>query len=266
MDFFLRLSQQPPKKTQITPSVTTNSSQTSINEVFVDCGAVVFVIDAQDEYMEAIPILTCVIAKATSINPLIHFEVFIHKVDVLSDDFKHEIQKDIQRRLFEDISTLIAHQFSINFYFTSIFDNSIFEAFSKVIQKLIPQLPQLESLLDLLCTTSGFEKAFIFDANSKIYIATDSSPLDSFTYSLCSDMIDVVEDLNFIYSTAQEAKGKSMACKVKTSNNFSILMREINEFLSLVCLVKATNGVMKEGFLEFNLSQFKQSVLDIFHE
>ena len=37
------------------------------------------------------------------------------------------------------------------FYLTSIYDHSIFEAFSKVIQKLIPQLPTLENLLNILC-------------------------------------------------------------------------------------------------------------------
>jgi Ras-related GTP-binding protein C/D len=37
----------------------------------------------------------------------------------------------------------------LSFYLTSIYDHSIFEAFSKVIQKLIPQLPTLENLLGI---------------------------------------------------------------------------------------------------------------------
>ena len=36
-----------------------------------------------------------------------------------------------------------------SFYLTSIYDHSIFEAFSKVVQKLIPQLSTLENLLNL---------------------------------------------------------------------------------------------------------------------
>ena len=42
----------------------------------------------------------------------------------------------------------------LSFYLTSIYDHSIFEAFSKVVQKLIPQLPTLESLLNILCSVS----------------------------------------------------------------------------------------------------------------
>jgi hypothetical protein len=36
-----------------------------------------------------------------------------------------------------------------SYHLTSIYDHSIFEAFSKVVQKLIPQLPALENLLNV---------------------------------------------------------------------------------------------------------------------
>lgn len=116
---------------------------------------------------------------------------------------------------------------SHSFYLTSIYDHSIFEAFSKVVQKLIPQLPTLENLLNIFISVgfhfgsyhkfkhvslyislinilpvsqhSGIEKAFLFDVVSKIYIATDSSPVDMQSYELCCDMIDVVIDVSCIY-------------------------------------------------------------------
>ncbi len=43
-------------------------------------------------------------------------------------------------------------QIHISFYLTSIYDHSIYEALSKVIQKLISQLPTLENLLNILCS------------------------------------------------------------------------------------------------------------------
>lgn len=48
---------------------------------------------------------------------------------------------------------------------------------------------------------SGIEKAFLFDVVSKIYIATDSSPVDMQSYELCCDMIDVVIDVSCIYGS-----------------------------------------------------------------
>ena len=54
-------------------------------------------------------------------------------------------------------------------------------------------------LLVPLPQNSGIEKAFLFDVVSKIYIATDSSPVDMQSYELCCDMIDVVIDVSCIY-------------------------------------------------------------------
>lgn len=88
---------------------------------------------------------------------------------------------------------------NVSWHLTSIYDHSVFEAFSKVIQKLITQLPALENLLDMFISHSRIEKAFLFDVLSKIYIATDSSPVDNTTFELCSDMLDVVQDVSNIY-------------------------------------------------------------------
>jgi hypothetical protein len=43
------------------------------------------------------------------------------------------------------------------------------------------------------------EKAYLFDIVSKLYISTDSSPVDMQSVELCSDMIDVVLDVSGIY-------------------------------------------------------------------
>lgn len=55
------------------------------------------------------------------------------------------------------------------------------------------------SLCHFCWQNSGIEKAFLFDVVSKIYIATDSSPVDMQSYELCCDMIDVVIDVSCIY-------------------------------------------------------------------
>lgn len=46
---------------------------------------------------------------------------------------------------------------------------------------------------------SAIEKAFLYDVVSKMYIATDSTPVDMQSYELCCDMIDVVIDISWIY-------------------------------------------------------------------
>ncbi|CAO2586300.1 Ras-related GTP-binding protein C, partial [Lemmus lemmus] len=154
--------------------------------IFRGTGALIYVTDAQDDYMEALTQLHITVSKAYKVNPDMNFEVFIHKVDGLSDDHKIETQRDIHQRANDELAD-------------SIYDHSIFEAFSKVVQKLIPQLPTLENLLNIFISNSGIEKAFLFDVVSKIYIATDSSPVDMQSYELRCDIIDVVIDVSSIY-------------------------------------------------------------------
>jgi Ras-related GTP-binding protein C/D len=71
-----------------------------------------------------------------------------------SDEHKVECQNAIHHNLSEALlqegdADMDAQ---LTFHATSIYDHSIFEAMSKVIQKLIPELPALEQLLDMLVT------------------------------------------------------------------------------------------------------------------
>ncbi|MED6232101.1 hypothetical protein CHARACLAT_004423 [Characodon lateralis] len=72
--------------------------------IFRGTGALIFVIDAQDDYMEALGRLHLTVSRAYRVNPEINFEVFIHKVDGLSDDHKIETQRDIHQRANDDLA------------------------------------------------------------------------------------------------------------------------------------------------------------------
>lgn len=54
--------------------------------------------------MEALTKLNLTVTKAYKVNPSIKFEVFIHKVDGLGDDFKMESQRDIYQRATDDLA------------------------------------------------------------------------------------------------------------------------------------------------------------------
>ena len=71
--------------------------------IFSGCGALIFVIDAQDDYLEALAKLNTTVAKAHHVNPAIRLEVFIHKVDGLTEDSKMSAQQDIVQRAHEDL-------------------------------------------------------------------------------------------------------------------------------------------------------------------
>ncbi|CAN7988228.1 unnamed protein product [Ixodes hexagonus] len=240
--------------------------QVDFKNAFGGWGALVFVIDAQDDYMEALQKLNKTVTMVTKLNPEMKIEVFIHKVDGLSDDHKIETQREIHQRASDDLADAGLDNVQLSFYLTSIYDHSIFEAFSKVLQKLIPELPTLENLLNIFISNSGIDKAFLFDVVTKMYIATDNSPVDMQSYELCCDMIDVVIDISCIYGYA-DGEGSTFDSEsssiIKLNNGTVLYLQEVNRFLALVCILREEN-FDKQGLIDYNFQCFRQAIHEVF--
>lgn len=198
--------------TTTTETENTTNNQTNEDEgdayVFGRATALIFVLDAQDEpYDHVLQHFTETVKRAARANPHIAIEVFINKVDgelFLSDEAKYDCRRDVMQQVTDELADagVMRDSVPISYHLTSIYDHSVFEAFSRVVQKLIPQLPTLENLLNVLVSTCAMEKAYLFDVASKLYISTDSSPVDMQSVELCSDMIDCVLDVSGIYGLA----------------------------------------------------------------
>ncbi|KAK4148607.1 hypothetical protein C8A00DRAFT_38818 [Chaetomidium leptoderma] len=230
-----------------------------MDAIFGEIGALIWVIDAQDDYLEAVARLNSTILHLHRSYPHINIEVFIHKVDGLSDDYRLDIQRDVTIHIQDELSDQGVENAPVNFHLTSIYNHSIFEAFSKVIQKLIPRLGQLEAMLTNLCRTCRFEKAYLFDVNTKIYIATDSTPEDMASYEICSDYVDVIIDFTEVYGSWPRSEqwrdklqgepwaqplDEQVACEwaesgmVLADARRPIMLREVDRFLALVAIMK----------------------------
>ncbi len=150
---------------------------------------------------------------------------------------------------------------------TSIYDHSIFEAFSQIVHKLIPQFALLENLLNGLIASVGASKSFLFDVVSKLYVATDSNPVNMQTYELCSDMIDVVIDVSCIYGdkdkSSDPAPDADSGSVIKLDNRSVLYLREVNKYLALVCIMDEEK-YNKSGLVEYNFAQFKTAMTELF--
>ena len=86
---------------------------------------------------------------------------------------------------------------------------------------------------------------------SKIYLATDSSPVDMQSYELCADMIDVITDVTSIYGGDEAEEEPAPApgaapgatstsnCVISLNNGTVLMLREVNRSLALVCILKS---------------------------
>eukprot|EP00930_Biecheleria_cincta_P065094 TRINITY_DN50799_c0_g1_i1.p1 TRINITY_DN50799_c0_g1~~TRINITY_DN50799_c0_g1_i1.p1 ORF type:complete len:346 (+),score=64.46 TRINITY_DN50799_c0_g1_i1:36-1040(+) len=238
--------------------------------LFSKISAVVFVIDACEEpFTNAVSKAKKVIELAHKINPKIAFDILIHKVDgakFFNDDRKAEIHSTIHDKLMEELQDKVDAR--INFHCTSIYDHTIFEAFSKIVQMLIPQLSLLEECLEVLITNSRMEKAYLFDVVSKIYIASDPQPVDLQWYELCSDMIDVVIDVSCIYGLAEEGamatsieQDTKSSCIIHLNNSTLLYLKEVDRCLALVCILREEN-FDRQHLLDYNIKVFREALAE----
>ncbi|TID17714.1 gtr1 g domain containing protein [Venturia nashicola] len=246
-------------------------------QIFSEIGALIWVIDAQDEYLDAIQRLNATILHLQRTYPLINVEVFVHKVDGLSDDYRVDTFRDIVQRVQDELLDHGVETAPVHFHQTSIYDHSIFEALSKVIQKLIPQLPTLEALLNSLCRNCHIEKAYLFDLVSKIYIATDTSPTDIGSYEICSDYIDVIIDITEIYGLRPEEEdyrhvsrsretGNGPAESLITLENKGnyLYLREVHQYLCLICILGDDSPIERKALIDYNVGVFQEALQQVF--
>ncbi|KZT07720.1 uncharacterized protein LAESUDRAFT_650537 [Laetiporus sulphureus 93-53] len=169
-----------------------------------DIDTVIFVIDIQDMYQAPISKLVYSFIDAYRKNPQINLEVFVHKAEAMSDDYKIDNFRYIQGRILEELvdEDPEFEQMPINFQLTSIHDHSLHDAFSRVIQRSIEPLPYFEDLLNVFCANSQASKAFLFDIKSRLYVATDASPVDAPTHNICNDYLKMLNSFGPLYKSA----------------------------------------------------------------
>jgi Ras-related GTP-binding protein C/D len=244
--------------------------------LFLSVGALVYVIDLQDEYLNALTNLLMIIEFAYLVNPQIHIEVLIHKIDGLLEDYRMDAQRDIMQRTGDELLDLGLEGVQVLFYLTSIFDHLIYEAFLRIVQKLLPELPLLENMLDSLVQHLLIDKVFLFDVNLKIYVATDLLPVDIQTYEVCAEFIDITIDLEDLYAHPEHDHATSasrtpeatagLRLVLHLSNGLSLYLKQMIRGLALVALVRNDDAALADSTLaiiDYNVEQFKRSLIQM---
>ena len=257
--------------------------------IFGGKGAMIWVLDALDNYMEPVGKLIETVLHLQQSYPDIKYSVFIHKVDSLTEDFRDDTVRDITQRITDDLFDAGLENPPITYYGTSIYDHTIFEAFSRVMQGLVPQLPTFEALLNTLAANCRFEKVYLFDVVSKVYIASDTTPFSSKAYELCSDYINIIVDLSEVYGWIRDKdresdadlatqSAESFVCNIK---GYYLYLREVNRSDTGLSILMGTTadlvhrelafiGISKEprfesgkALIDQNMQTFQDSLLKV---
>ncbi|KAL8860810.1 MAG: hypothetical protein Q9178_002840 [Gyalolechia marmorata] len=245
-------------------------------DIFSNVGGIVWVIDAQDNYLEPISRFTSTVVALTDLYPSIRYSVFIHKTDSLTEDYREDTIRDVMQKISDELFDEGLENPPVNYFPTSIYDHTIFEAFSKVIQGLVPQLPTYETLLDTVAASCRFQKVYIFEIVSKVYIASDTKPSDLASYELCSDFINAIGDLNDMYSwrrapsmslnddeRAQDIESQTAEAVVCSARGNTVYLRGLNDLLAFVGVSKEPNFQKEKAMVDYNIQMFQDTLLQV---
>lgn len=181
-----------------------------------------------DAHCRSLERIAGAIFRIHELNARTTFEIFIHKIDGMSETYRQgshsyaflrvarlicatitDIQLEVSSRIKDELDDLAEAELGstgdytfpiVNYHFTSIYQSNVYEALSKVISRLMPCQGPLERLLDMLYQNTNFEKAYLFDLASKLYFATDSTPGDPSTHEICTEYIDLHWEMDQIYA------------------------------------------------------------------
>lgn len=254
-------------------------------KIILSAGIMIYVIDCQEisdnTYEHMRKVITSVLQK----NPKIIIDIFLHKTDgaffvnnTNVTQKNQEINSNINKVLNDIHLTNPA-----TVYKTSIYDHSLFEAFSRIFQKLMPQNGIFSKLLDNLSQFCKFKKSYMFDVSNKIYIAIDNNPIDEQLYETCTDMIDVVLDMSGIYGeNVMQQQNEGNGYEDDTcfdENSYSLIkiqnhnrgedshsylyLRFIDVELALICIID-DEDYERVHLIDFNIKLFREAVKEIF--
>lgn len=122
--------------------------------LFEGCCAVLYVVDITADYVLALTKLCALALRMCRSSPKLPIEVFLHKADNYEEHERQDVLRDISQKFREEMADLCDSPVDISFHLTSVFDQSIYDSLSRVVQKHVDEHAALESLLDLLCSVS----------------------------------------------------------------------------------------------------------------
>jgi Ras-related GTP-binding protein A/B len=110
----------------------------------------------------------------------------IHKLDLVHESKREEVLKNYERDL---INT--APGVNIECHGTSIWDETLFKAWSQIVYSLIPDIDQLKTQLEHICQVCEADEVVLFERNTFLLISSSSrrSMQDSHRFEKISNIV-----------------------------------------------------------------------------
>ncbi|MFW9774049.1 MAG: ADP-ribosylation factor-like protein [Promethearchaeota archaeon] len=196
--------------------------------IFKKASVLLYVVDASDveRYENARNELEWSVNEILMYNRASIINVFLHKIDLIND--KIAVINYLKNYLAQNISS------EIRFYPTSVFDESLFTAWSGIIRDISPKSTFIQSILKSLKDQEGVKEAILIEKKSGLACGSTLEPSDEeIVIGMISLLIVTCDKVtkNMRFESFKEFR-------LKTESNY-LLMTNVTRDLMLVIILNS---------------------------
>ncbi len=197
--------------------------------IFQKASVLLYVIDASDvdRFENSQLEFEWSVNQILSFNPTAKLYVFLHKIDLIHD--KNAVIPYLKDLLSQNISP------EISFHGTSVFDESLFTAWSGIIRDISPKSTFINTILKLLKGQKGVKDALLIEKSSGLACGSTISGIDE---DIVIGMISLLT-LTCNKVTKNMKLDNFIEFRLKTSSNY-LLLTDVTRDLTLVIILDSS--------------------------
>lgn len=217
--------------------------------------------------------------------------VFIHNIDnyntntILQSQYNDEIQTSIIKTYSEYYKTTNSDEFKKKFFKTSIYNSTLYEAFSSILQNTLSSNKNLLILIDQVCKNSYIDNGYLFDIKNKFCLAYYSELKKVNIFDICLNMIDFALEMSNIYEESDSKNDDNIKNDINVNDNFDedldyslemknfknglpdsksiVFFKYIYNNLALISII-SKEKYEKKHLIEHNINILKKGIISIF--
>lgn len=171
--------------------------------------------------------------------------VLVHKMDLVREEMREKVFDERKESILE-----LAGRLNVTCFATSIWDETLYRAWSTIVYSLVPNTARIESDLNAFCTASGADEVVLFESATFLVIAhaARAPHPDIHRFEKISNIIKQFK------LSCRKTQAQFEGMRVQTQN-LTILFSFLTK--NTTVMIVASDPIIHDAALSFNIPELR---------